>query len=71
MPEVRVTFDRDLNDDARKRIRNALDELPCPQEHAPALQHIVDASGSEMTMGAGPASRAHDRVFFCCFGVMD
>ena len=50
MPEVRVTFDRDLNDDARKRIRNALDELPCPQEHMPALQHIVDASGSEMTI---------------------
>ncbi len=50
MPEVRVTFDRDLNDDARKRIRNALDEVPCPQEHAPALQHIVGASGGEMTI---------------------
>jgi hypothetical protein len=50
MPEVRVTFDRDLNDDARKRIRNALDALPCPQEHVPALQSIVDASGSEMTI---------------------
>lgn len=50
MPEVRVTFDRELNDDARKRIRNALDALPCPNEHAPAMQSVIDASGSEMTI---------------------
>ena len=50
MPEVRVTFDRVLNDDARRRIRRALEELPCPQEHAPALQQVVEASGSDMTI---------------------
>jgi hypothetical protein len=50
MPEVRVTFDRELNDDARRRIRNALDQLPCPQEHVPALQAVVEASGNEMTI---------------------